>query len=203
MSIAGLILFCTVYFLAVATPGPGVAAVIARSLAHGAHGSVPFIAGFLVGDLIWFTAAAAGFAALAQTGYFVFAAIKYLGAAYLLYLAYKLWRTPLPSLDDVSVSTQRPLQAFLGSLALTLGNPKTVMFFVALLPTVVNLQSLSWLGFAELAIAICIVLPVVLGGYVLLASKARTIFRSPRAIRNMHRGTGAAMAAAAAAVATR
>lgn len=204
MSIAGLVLFCTVYFLAVATPGPGIAAVIARSLAHGTRGAVPFIAGFLLGDLIWFAAAAAGFAALAKTGYVVFAIIKYAGAAYLLYLAYRLWRTPLPSITEgAPVPTQRPLQLFLGSLALTLGNPKTMMFFIALLPTVVDLASLEWLGFVELAVAICVVLPLVLGGYVVLAARARAVFRSPRAIRNMHRGTGAAMAAAAAVVATR
>jgi len=56
MSLYGLLVFSAVYMLAVATPGPGVAAVVARSLAKGTHGAPAFIAGFVVGDLIWFEA---------------------------------------------------------------------------------------------------------------------------------------------------
>src|SRR3954466_4998761 len=95
MSISGLGIFCAVYFLAVATPGPGVAAVLARSLAHGTRGAWAFIGGYLVGDLIWFTVAAAGLAALAHSAQALFVALKYLGAGYLLYLAYRTWNTPV------------------------------------------------------------------------------------------------------------
>ena len=94
MTLYGLLTFCTVYALAVATPGPGVAAVIARSLAHGAKGAPAFIAGFLVGDLLWFTIAATGLAALARTAATLFVSIKWVGVAYLLYLAWKLWIAP-------------------------------------------------------------------------------------------------------------
>jgi threonine/homoserine/homoserine lactone efflux protein len=66
MSLYGLLSFCVAYVLAVASPGPGVAAVLARSLGHGMRGAPAFIAGFLVGDLVWFALAAAGLAALAQ-----------------------------------------------------------------------------------------------------------------------------------------
>ena len=77
MSFYGLLIFSSVYLLAVATPGPGVAAIIARSLARGTQGAVSFIAGFLIGDLIWFAVAATGLAALAQTAQMVFVVIKY------------------------------------------------------------------------------------------------------------------------------
>ena len=60
MSFYGLLIFASVYLLAVATPGPGVAAIIARSLARGTQGAVAFIAGFWIGDLIWFSVAATG-----------------------------------------------------------------------------------------------------------------------------------------------
>jgi threonine/homoserine/homoserine lactone efflux protein len=53
MSLYGFAAFCGVYLLAVATPGPGVAAVLSRSLTHGMRGAPAFIAGFLIGDLIW------------------------------------------------------------------------------------------------------------------------------------------------------
>lgn len=205
MSLYGLLVFSAVYALAVASPGPGVAAIIARSLANGTRGAPAFIAGFLVGDLIWFAFAATGLAALAQSAHAVFVVVKYAGAAYLLYLAYKLWTAPAEPADDTPnlENGQKPLQLFLGSLALTLANPKTMVFFLALLPTVVALESLTLLGFLEMVVAISILLPLTLGAYVVLADRARRVFKSAKAVRRINRGTGAAMACAAVAVATR
>lgn len=202
MTLYGLSLFCLVYALSVFSPGPGVAAVVARSLARGAQGAPAFIAGFLVGDLVWFTVAATGLAALAQTAYMVFAAIKYAGAVYLLYLAWRMWTSPPQALNGPVVeSSQKPLRLFFGSLALTMGNPKTMVFFLALLPTVVQLEELSLAGLLEIAAVISVVLPLVLGGYVLAAVRARRMLQSPRAVRLVNRGSATVMAGAAVAVA--
>lgn len=204
MSFSGLGIFCLVYFLAVATPGPGVAAVIARALAHGTRGAGAFIAGYLVGDLLWFTVAAAGLAALAHSAQAIFVAVKYLGAAYLLYLAYRAWNTPVATLPSGTRATEQPpLELFLGSLSLTLANPKTIAFFLALLPTVVRLDALSISGFCAIALVICIVLPLTLGCYVWLATHTRKLFQSARSVRALHRGAGIAIAGAAVAIATR
>jgi threonine/homoserine/homoserine lactone efflux protein len=204
VSLYGFLTFCAVYTLAVASPGPGVAAVVARSLARGMRGAPAFIAGFLVGDLVWFTAAATGLAALAQTAYTVFLVVKYAGAAYLLYLAYKLWTAPAQPMGEEPVeSSQSPFKLFLGSLSLTLGNPKTMIFFLALLPTVVKLETLTVPAFLEIAAGIVVLLPVILGGYAFVAARARRFFRNPRAIKMVNRSTGAVMASAAVAVATR
>jgi threonine/homoserine/homoserine lactone efflux protein len=206
VSFYGLLIFASVYLLAVATPGPGVAAIIARSLARGTQGAVAFIAGFWIGDLIWFSVAATGLAALAQTARVVFVVIKYAGAVYLLYLAYRLWtaKPAAPTQEQPTIDTgQKPMQLFLGSLALTMANPKTAIFFLALLPTVVRLEELTVGGFLEIVAVISVVLPLVLGGYVLLAARARRMFKSERAVRTINRSTGAAMACAAVAVATR
>jgi threonine/homoserine/homoserine lactone efflux protein len=205
MSWYGLATFCIVYFLAVATPGPGVAAVIAQGLARGSAGAPAFIAGFLVGDLIWFCAAVLGLSALAQSAHAAFVAVKYVGALYLLYLAYRLWSAPArPLADTDNRALARPPRAlFLGGLTLTLSNPKPMLFFLALLPTVVPLGTLSAFGHLEIAGAIALILPATLGGYVLLAARARVWLRSPKAIRAVNRGSGTLMAAAAVAVATR
>src|SRR5689334_7085178 len=166
MSLYGLLIFVAVYALAVATPGPGVAAIIARSLARGLKGSPAFIGGFLIGDLVWFTAAALGLSAIAKTGFAIFLVIKYAGAAYLLYLAYRLWTTTPQAISTTEeAKPQSSLSLFLGSLALTLGNPKTMLFFLALLPTVVHLETLNTAGFLEIVAVIATVLPIVLGGY--------------------------------------
>ena len=204
MSLYGLAVFMLVYALAVASPGPGVAAVIARALGRGLGGAPAFIAGFLVGDLGWFGLAAAGLAVLAHTAHTVFLAIRYLGAAYLLFLAWRLWTAPARALEGSQTPRrERPLQLFLGSLALTLGNPKTMVFFLAVLPTVVELNRLRLGGFLAIALVIACVLPAVLGAYTVFAARARSRLSRPGTVRWVQRGTGAVMAGAAIAVATR
>lgn len=204
MSVYGLLTFCTVYVLAVATPGPGIAAVVARSLAHGFKGAPAFVAGFIVGDLTWFAIAATGLAALAKTAATVFVVIKWAGVAYLLYLAWKLWTAPA---ERVAVTEgddrQHGWRAFGASLMLTLANPKAILFFLALLPTVVDLAHMNTLAFIEISLVIATLMPAVLFTYVFLAARARELFTTPKAVRRLNRSSGVAMAGAAVVVATR
>jgi threonine/homoserine/homoserine lactone efflux protein len=109
---------------------------------------------------------------------------------------------PLSEMGDGALQ-KKPSKLFLGSLTLTLGNPKPMIFFVALLPTVVPLENLRPDGYLEIAAAIAIIMPSTLSAYVLAASRARIWFRSPRANKVMNRGSGTLMAAAAVAVAVR
>jgi threonine/homoserine/homoserine lactone efflux protein len=78
-----------------------------------------------------------------------------------------------------------------------------MVFYLALLPSLVDLGRVSLFGYAELVAVTVTVLAVVLGGYILLAARARSLLRSTRAMRIVNRGTGAVMAGAAIAVATR
>ena len=201
----GLITFCVAYVVAVATPGPGVAAIIARGLARGSKGAPAFIAGFAVGDLCWFFAAALGLSALAESAHWAFVIVKYLGVAYLLFLAYKLWTSPAQSLGDApkALDEQQPWRAFLGSLALTLGNPKAMIFFVALLPSVLPIDQMHPSDDLKVALAIAVLQPLVLGSYVVIATRARRFLKNPKAVKMVNRGSGTLMAAAALAVATR
>lgn len=204
MTLAGLLFFASVYFVAVASPGPGVALVVARSLGKGLDRVGWFIAGFLAGDYLLFVLAAAGLAVVAQSFEQVFAVLRYLGAAYLLFLAWKIWTQPVKSVElDTTTARETPMQAFLSSFLLTLGNPKTIVFFVSIMPLAVDLKTLDVLTFAELSAVIALVLPLVLGGYALLANRARRMLRSEAALRRINRGTAAMMAGAAMAIASR
>ena len=78
-----------------------------------------------------------------------------------------------------------------------MGNPKTMVFYLALLPTLIDLTQITALGYAELVAATLVVLAVVFAGYIVLAVRARRLFTSPRAIRALNRSTGAVMAGAA------
>lgn len=204
MTLSGLLVFATAYVVATASPGPGVAAVVARVLARGTHGMPGFIAGFVVGDLIWFCIAATGLAVLAQTFAALFLAIKYAGAAYLLFLAWTLWTAPAATVElGRDAPAEGGFRLFLAGLALTLSNPKVIVFFLALLPAVVQLDTLSLAGFAEVSALIVVILSVVLASYAIAAARARRLFTSPRAVRTLNRGTGVMMAGAAVAVAAR
>ena len=178
--------------------------MLARVLGRGRAGLVPFIAGYVVADLIWFTLAATGMAVLAKSAHVLFLGIRYAGAAYLLYLAYRLWTSPPQPVDDSKVPPQESrTRLFLSSFALTMGTPKAISFYLALLPTVIDLAHMTFTTFLEVACAICLIFTTVLGCYAFAAVRARRLFRSRRAVRWLNRGTGTAMAGAAVAVATR
>ena len=150
MTFESLVLFAAVYFAAVATPGPGIAALVARVLAQGLKGVAPFIAGYFVGDMIWLTFAGTGLAVVAKTFAGVFVAIKFAGAAYLLYLAWRMATAPGSCRSGAAPAT-RGWRAFFGSLSLTLGNPKVMVFFLSIMPLVVDLKAMTAFALVEVA----------------------------------------------------
>jgi threonine/homoserine/homoserine lactone efflux protein len=195
-------LFALVYFAAVATPGPGIAALVARVLGQGLAGVAPFIAGYVVGDMVWLAVAGTGLAVLANTFAGVFTAIKYAGAAYLLYLAWKM-ATAVKAEGEAPPPASRGWRAFFGSLSLTLGNPKVMVFFLSIMPLVVDVKSLTPLALGEI-VAVCVpIISGTLAAYALTANRARLLLRSTRAMRLVHRAAGGLMAGVAVAVATR
>ena len=203
MDLAGLLVFAGVYFLAVASPGPGIAAIVARSLSTGFRRAVPFVLGIAAADLIWLTFSALGLTLLMQSFHDLFLAIKYAGCAYLIYLAWKLWTAPVKSLEDQPAMRGEGIRLFLGGVALTLGNPKVMVFFVSILPLVVDLQALTPLAFVEVAVVTMLIINTTLLGYAYAADRARRLVASPRTMRRINRVTGGVMAGAAAAIAAR
>jgi threonine/homoserine/homoserine lactone efflux protein len=202
MTLSSLVIFAAVYFAAVATPGPGVAALVARVLGQELKGVAPLIAGYFVGDMIWLTLAATGLAVIAKTFAGVFIAIKFAGAAYLLYLAWRMATAPAV-IGAVPTEATRGWRAFLGSLSLTLGNPKVMVFFLSIMPLVVDVRTLTALALFELALVCGVVISATLALYALAANRARTLLRSTRAMRFVNRAAGGLMAGVAVAVATR
>ncbi len=204
MSFSSLLLFASVYFVAVASPGPGLAAIVARGLGQGRAAAPAFIAGFVIGDLIWFTVAATGLAVLATTFEAVFLAIKYAGCAYLVWMAWKIWTAPVKAADvQAAAERVRAWPSFFGSLSLTLGNPKVIVFFLSIMPLVVDPKAVTPLVFVEMAVVIVLVITPVMTASLLLADRARQVFTSERALRRINRGTAAVMAGAAGLIAVR
>jgi threonine/homoserine/homoserine lactone efflux protein len=170
-------------------------------LGQGLSGVAPFIAGYFVGDMIWLMLAATGLAVIAKAFAGVFVAVKFAGAAYLLYLAWRM--ATAPAVVGAPPAASRGWRAFLGSLSLTLGNPKVMVFFLSIMPLVVDVRTLTVLNLAELAAVSAMVIFSTLAAYALAANRARAFLSSTRAMRFVHRAAGGLMAGVAVAVATR
>jgi threonine/homoserine/homoserine lactone efflux protein len=204
MSLFTLFAFTVAYVVAVLVPGPGVAAIVARALGGGFASAVPMIIGILVGDLIYLVFALFGLAAIATYFGPIFVIVRWGSAVYLLYIAWQFW-TAKPGREQLGPRQREPwVRTFLSGFALTLGNPKTIVFYLALLPTVVPLDHpITALGFLELTGIVVVVLLAIGSGYAALAAWARELFTSARAIRRMNKTAGIIMASAAAFVAAR
>lgn len=184
--------------IAAAIPGPGIAAAVGKALGAGFRPAVAFGTGLVLGDLTYLTLAVMGLTAVASAFSGIFVVIKILGAAYLVYLAVSFWRA---GIDPDKVETGKGkgfLASLLAGYSVTLGNPKTIIFYMALLPTVVKLEDVTPESFFWLVLTTIVVLYAVVIPYVALAAKARNFLRNPRALKILNRSAAGAMAGAAA-----
>ncbi len=203
MEITALIIFAGALVVAAGSPGPSIAALVARVLARGHRDVLPFLAAMWIGEAVWLTLAVWGLASIATTFQLVFAVIKWAGVAYLLFLAWKMWTAPVKVAGDTLPARGSSARMFAAGLAVTLGNPKIMVFYLALLPTIIDLGQLTVLGWGELVAAMLLVLTAVDVAWVALAARARLLLTSRRAVRIANRCSAGMMAAAASAIAAR
>jgi threonine/homoserine/homoserine lactone efflux protein len=202
LDLSGLLIFAGALVLAAGSPGPSVAALVARVIARGWRDALPFAAAMWLGEALWLTLAVYGLAALAQALHGAFLAVKYLGAAYLLYLAWRMWSAPLTASAASPTPRTGGYRMFLAGLAVTLGNPKIMVFYLALLPSIIDLAGITPLAWLELTLTMLVILAVIDLGYIVLAARARRLLRSPRALRIANRTSATLLGGAAATLAT-
>jgi threonine/homoserine/homoserine lactone efflux protein len=203
LDIASLLIFAGALFVAAGSPGPSIAALVARVLTGGLRSVLPFLAAMWVGEAIWLSLAVFGLAFIAQSFHLVFTVIKWAGVAYLVYLAWRMWTAPVGAEKAALPSADRPWRMFAAGIAVTLGNPKIMMFYLALLPTIIDLGRVSMLGWAELVATMVIVLVIIDLGWAFAAQQARRLMKSPSAMRLANRLSAMAMGGAAVAIAAR
>ena len=197
-----LLLFAAALALAAGSPGPSIAALVARVLARGPRSVLPFLAAMWVGEAIWLACAVFGLAVLAQSFQLAFAALKWAGIAYLLWLAWKMWTAP--TTDGTALPEAGSAWRLFGAgLAVTLGNPKIMVFYLALLPSLLDLSAVGIAGWAELTTVMAAVLVAVDLAWVAAAAQARRLFRTPAGRRLANRLSAGMMAGAAGAIAAR
>lgn len=121
------------------TPGPGVFYIVTRSVSQGRLSGLSSVAGVAAGNLVNAIGASLGLAALFAVSSVAFSVVKYVGAAYLLWLGIQALRAPAARVDAASLVTRGSLRRiFTDGFVVALLNPKTAIFFAAFLPQFVQ-----------------------------------------------------------------
>ena len=204
MTLPMLAAFALALLINAGTPGPSIAALVSRVMTNGIRDVLPFLAALWFGEVVWMTLAVTGLSSVASTLGAGFTAIKLLGAAYLIYLAWKMWTSPI-SAEDASAALPKtsPGRMFGAGLLVTFGNPKIMVFYLALVPSLIPMESMSISVWAVMAITLVTILICIDLTWSLLASQARRFLSSYRARRTTNRAGAAAMAGAAVVIAVR
>jgi threonine/homoserine/homoserine lactone efflux protein len=199
MSAESALAFFVAIFIFSITPGPGVFAILARAMTEGAGACVTLALGMAISDIVYLVFACYGLAAVAEHWGGLFTLIRILGAAYLLYLGWRMWRTrPSLATEAAGVKSSDQVKSFIQGFLISASNPKVILFYIAFLPTFMDLSVLTT---RDIVLASVITLVGLMLGLLLIAlsaSWARARFRSERAMRGLNRVAGSIMMAAGA-----
>lgn len=186
MSLLSILAFSFAMFILAVTPGPGVFVTVSRALTSGFYNASFVVLGIVLGDVIYLLLAIFGLSAIASIMGDFFILIKYLGGLYLLYLAYKIFKSRN---DEIKISDEyekSPKKNFFAGLFVTLRNPKAILFYLGFLPTFADLQTLTSLDILIITMIVIVVLGSVTLAYAYSASSAKKFFKSKKAQRNMN-----------------
>jgi threonine/homoserine/homoserine lactone efflux protein len=200
MTIFTLLGFGAAMFLLAASPGPGVFATVARALANGFSHAAVLVLGIVTGDLIFLLLAVYGLSTMAELlgSFFVF--VKYGGGLYLIWLGIKIWRSSPAPVAVHGIEELSWKKNFLSGLAITLANPKVILFYLGFLPTFVDLASLTHMDIFAISVVVTVVLGAVLLCYAWAAAQAGQLFKSRKALKMTNRCAGGVMITAGCAI---
>ncbi|MGB3242955.1 MAG: LysE family translocator [Sulfitobacter sp.] len=174
-------------------PGPTVLLVLSYALSKGRPVAIASAAGVALGDLIAMSASLAGLGALVLTSAMLFSVLKWVGAAYLVWLGVKLIRSA-PSrglaVPDADVSAKH---VFGHAAAVTALNPKSIAFFIAFVPQFIRADAPLLPQFAILIVTFVGLAALNTLAYALLADRLRRVIARPSVLTWITRGGGAAL----------
>ncbi|WP_315138732.1 LysE family translocator [Achromobacter marplatensis] len=186
--------------IAAAVPGPGLAALIARTVSGGTMSGFFLLLGLIFGDLIYLSFAVFGLAMVAEHFNALFEVVRWGAALYLSYLAWQFWFANHQAIEvGKSANKREVLSAVLSGLTITLGNPKTIAFYLAILPLVINLEAVSLQTWAMMLVPLTVLVLLSVGAlFIVAAMRIRHLLSSPRAQQYLFRGAATIMVVAAA-----
>ncbi len=190
-------MFFTAALLLNLAPGPDLLFVLSRTLSGGRRVGLAAACGVCSGALVHVSAAALGLSAILATSALAFSLVKYVGAAYLLYLGFQALRSAGDGLPQELARAPRcsAWQAYRQGILVDILNPKAAIFFMAFLPQFVRPdQGAVALQLFGLGLLVVLVAIMVEGGFVLLAARASSALRaSPRVGRWLDRALGSVL----------
>ncbi len=202
MSIETWLAFTAASTILVLIPGPTVLLVVSYALGQGWRTALPMAVGVALGDFTAMTLSMLGVGALLAASATIFTALKWIGAAYLVWLGIKLWRAGGALNAEPRTSTASAAKMLGHAWLVTALNPKSLTFFVAFLPQFMNPQAdfaTQMLVFESTFLVLAFVNAF---GYALVASRARNFVRSPRAIGIVNKVGGSCLIGAGVAAVT-
>lgn len=205
MSLESAVTFFIAILIFGITPGPGIFAILAKAMSENARACLPLSLGMTASDILYLILACYGLSTIAEHWGGAFTFIRFAGAAYLFYLGWKLWTTPI-ELDEPSSglsSKKEGLKSFLQGFLISASNPKVILFYIAFLPTFMDLTVLKPSDIALAAVLTLFGLMIGLTAIAYTASAARQFFKSKQAMKNLNRTAGSIMIGAAAYLAAR
>ncbi|WP_319519028.1 LysE family translocator [uncultured Martelella sp.] len=185
-------------------PGPTVLLVLSYALSQGRRVALATVAGVALGDFIAMTASLAGLGALVLTSAKLFIVLKWIGAAYLVYLGIRLFKSAGSS-ENIASTTPAPLVArkiFFHSMTVTALNPKSIAFFIAFVPQFIVPQAPLVPQFSTLVVTFVGLAAVNALAYALMADRLRTKLSSSTVTAFLPRLGGSALIAMGLATAT-
>ncbi|HCR3976773.1 TPA: LysE family translocator [Citrobacter koseri] len=190
-----IISYITALGLAAAIPGPGMTALVARSVSGGAVTGFTMLAGLILGDLIYLSVAVFGLATIAHTYTSIFTLINWAASLYLCVLALQFWSHQPHAINIDQKATRRELaSAWFSGLTITLGNPKTIAFYLAILPLVISLDNVSLQIWGGVLVPLTILVLLTVGAvFILTALRIRSFLTSAKAQRRLFRAAGLIM----------
>jgi threonine/homoserine/homoserine lactone efflux protein len=200
--LSGLLLFALVFTVSALTPGPDTMTIFSRALSGGRFAAVPYTFGVVLAKLTLLTLVVLGLAAIAKSFGAFFVILKYAGAAYLVWAGIKMWRSSGVSEARDLAATVSWKDAFTG-YALGVSNPNAIVFYVAVLPTVVDVHSLNFAMYLALCSTLTVLMVLIALVYALSADRLRGFMKSSKARRITNRVAGGAMIGSALLVAAR
>ena len=194
--------FAVASAIMLAIPGPTILLVVSYALSHGRRVASATVAGVALGDFTAMTASMLGVGALLATSATLFTVLKWIGAAYLVYLGIKLFRAGGTFNAQARTDETPPLRMMAHAWLVTALNPKGLTFFVAFLPQFIDPAQSFWRQMAIFEATFVGLAIVNAFGYALLASRARSVFSSAGMIRAFNRVGGGLLVGAGIATAT-
>ncbi|WP_086775188.1 LysE family translocator [Vibrio coralliirubri] len=203
MSITSGIALFVAMLLSAAIPGASVLAVLSRSLSYGWKQGLLVVLGVLIADYIFIFLALSGLSALASAMGEFATVIKYVGVAYLFWLAYTTWTSDVSESSSTSSEQRTKASSVIIGLLMTVSNPKAILFYMGFFPAFIDLKTFTTTDVMMILVISTVAVGGVLSLYACTASKARFVFQGRSAKTLLNRLSGGFLATCGALLATK